>query len=117
MSYCFLTIIQISICNSVLDAISELYNNESYAKEKHMTDYERLLYYKEYSQPIMDNLKQFMLEHIASNTVEPNSSLGKAFNYWLKRWDSMTRYRIQKNNLSRYWGSTEIFKHLGSPAT
>ena len=53
-----------SICNSVLDAISELYNNESYTKEKHMTDYERLLYHKEYSQPIMDNLKKFMLEHI-----------------------------------------------------
>ena len=33
-----------------------------------------------------------MQENIASNTVEPNSSLGKAFNYWLKRWDSMTRY-------------------------
>ena len=75
-----------SICNSVLDAISELYKNDSYTKEKHMTDYERLLYHKEYSQPIMDNLKKFMLEQIASNTVEPNSSLGKAFNYWLKRW-------------------------------
>ena len=48
----------------MLDAISELYNNESYTKEKHMTDYERLLYHKEYSQPIMDNLKKFMLEHI-----------------------------------------------------
>ncbi|MCD4653755.1 transposase [bacterium] len=40
----------------------------------------------------MENLKQWIHKHFDQKNVEPNSSLGKAFNYMLRHWDPLTRF-------------------------
>lgn len=79
-------------CSFVIDAIATVYKNDDYCKENSLHADERLAYHREHSGPVMDKLKTYMQEKMANFDVEPNSSLGKAFNYWLKRWDKMTRY-------------------------
>ena len=52
---------------------------------------ERLAYHQRYSGPILAGLKQWLAQQFAQRTVEPNSSLGKAFRYLLTHWPSLTR--------------------------
>jgi hypothetical protein len=40
----------------------------------------------------MDDLKAWMEKQFEDRCVEPNSRLGGAFEYLLKRWDSLTRF-------------------------
>ena len=40
----------------------------------------------------MNNLKAWMEQQFKEHRVEPNSSLGGAFNYLLKRWEALTRF-------------------------
>lgn len=40
----------------------------------------------------METLKSSMETQMAQREVEPNSSLGKAFAYWLAHWQSLTRF-------------------------
>ena len=40
----------------------------------------------------MDELHQWMKEQFEQKKVEPNSNLGQAMNYMLKRWETLTRF-------------------------
>ena len=40
----------------------------------------------------MEALKTWMTQEMAEKRVEPNSGLGKAMNYMLKRWDALTLF-------------------------
>jgi len=40
----------------------------------------------------MERLKEWMNKQLDEKIVEPNSGLGKAINYALKRWDRLTRF-------------------------
>jgi hypothetical protein len=40
----------------------------------------------------MEALKTWMTHEMAEKRVEPNSGLGKAMNYMLKRWDALTLF-------------------------
>ena len=40
----------------------------------------------------MTALHTWMEQQIAQREVEPNSSLGKVFRYWLDRWDTLTQF-------------------------
>jgi transposase len=44
------------------------------------------------SGPVMDEIRQWMAEQLATKQVEPNSGIGEAFNYFLKRWDKFTLF-------------------------
>jgi len=57
-----------------------------------MTDEQRLSYHQEYSKPVMDELKQYMNSLLEEHLVEPNSELGQAIKYMLKRWPELTRF-------------------------
>jgi hypothetical protein len=57
-----------------------------------MSAEQRLSYHQAHSKATMDNLKQWFGRQFDEKLVEPNSALGEAINYLLKRWDSMTLF-------------------------
>ena len=57
-----------------------------------MSAEERLSYHQANSKPTMDNLKDWLERQFDKKLVEPNSALGEAINYLLKRWDSLTLF-------------------------
>lgn len=77
----------LAYCNHVLEQISQVYENDK--KTRAMTGEERLEYHQENSGPIMEKLKEWIEEKFDKRLVEPNSALGKAFNYH-------QRYKIRK---------------------
>jgi transposase len=79
-------------CQEVVSALKEVFDHEEKTQKDQMSDEERLAYHQAYSAPIMATLKSSMETQMAQREVEPNSSLGKAFAYWLAHWQSLTRF-------------------------
>ena len=79
-------------CKRVIDALATIYKHEAYCKEQHLTPEQRLAYHQEHSREVMEALKAWMAQQLEDRCVEPNSRLGGAFDYLLKRWASLTRF-------------------------
>jgi len=79
-------------CQEVVIALKQVFDHEEKTQKDHMSAQERLAYHQAYSAPIMATLKSSMETQMAQREVEPNSSLGKAFAYWLAHWQSLTRF-------------------------
>ncbi len=75
-----------------LEHIREVFHNEKICLVKKLTDDERLEYHKLESKPFMDHLHAWMKAQLEQKRVEPNSGLGRAINYMLKRWDKLTLF-------------------------
>jgi hypothetical protein len=76
----------------VIEAIAEVYKHEAACKKQRLTPAQRLAYHQEHSRAVMDDLKAWMEQQFEERSVEPNSRLGGAFDYLLKRWTSLTRF-------------------------
>ncbi len=76
----------------VIEAIAKVYKHETECKKQRLTPDQRLAYHQQHSRRVMDDLKAWMEKQIAERYVEPNSRLGAAFDYLLKRWQSLTRF-------------------------
>jgi hypothetical protein len=74
----------------VLDAIGSVYDFE--AETKGMSDLERLAYHQKHSRPVMNQLRAWIDEQFRERQVEPNSGLGKAFQYLLNHFEKLTRF-------------------------
>jgi transposase len=81
-----------SECRYVIDALKVVYHNDKLAREKGMSADERLAFHQAHSQATLDNLKQWMDRQFDEKLVEPNSALGEAINYMLRRWDALTLF-------------------------
>jgi hypothetical protein len=79
-------------CQRVIDAIAEVYKHEAHCQEQTLSASQRLDYHQENSRPVMDKLKAWMQQQLKDKQVEPNSRLGGAFDYLLKRWEALTRF-------------------------
>ncbi len=79
-------------CTKVINAIAEIYEHEAHCKQHGLSPQQRLAYHQQHSRGVMDELKTWMQKQFDERCVEPNSRLGGAFNYLLKRWDSLTRF-------------------------
>ncbi len=79
-------------CAIVLDTIALVYHYEGITKAEKMTPQERLIYHQTHSGALMTSLKEWINDQLDSKTVEPNSSLGKAFRYMLKHWVGLTQF-------------------------
>jgi transposase len=77
-------------CDYVLKQIGEIYQNEK--QTAGMSDEERLAYHQEQSGPVMAELKQWMDKQVAEKEVEPNSSLGKAIDYFQSHYEGLSAY-------------------------
>lgn len=79
-------------CARVIELLSKVYRHDDEARERGLTPAERLAFHQEKSGPVMAELKTWCDEQLAGNFVEPNSGLGKAIRYMLKRWRELTRF-------------------------
>jgi len=74
----------------VLEVFEELYKNEAQTKE--MDAQQRLRFHQQHSSKLMAGFKKWLEGKMQGQQVEPNSSLGKAINYILKRWKKLTLF-------------------------
>ena len=79
-------------CRFVLENVKEVYKHDAKTKELGLSAQARLQFHQAHSQKPMDDLKQWAQEQIDQKKVEPNSGLGQAINYMLKRWEKLTLF-------------------------
>jgi hypothetical protein len=79
-------------CLYVLESLCRVYRNDATARKKKMSPEERLGFHQDHSAKVMADLKSWINEQLEERHVEPNSSLGSAFSYMLKRWDKLTLF-------------------------
>jgi hypothetical protein len=82
-------------CTAVLETMSQVYAFDAQARREAMSPQQRLLLHQTYSDPLLNGpggLKAYLDHKFASRQVEPNSSLGKAISYILKRWEPLTLF-------------------------
>jgi transposase len=79
-------------CALVIEALKQVFDHEEEARVQHMNAEVRLKYHQQYSGPIMEALKDWLDAQFEERNVEPNSSLGKAFQYLLTHWHTLTRF-------------------------
>jgi len=79
-------------CEYILDRLAEVYKVEEMCRTRRLSDEERLRAHQSVSGAVMETLQKWMTAQFAEKRVEPNSGLGQAFNYMLKRWDKLTLF-------------------------
>jgi transposase len=82
-------------CRFVLESLREVYRYDAEAEAQGLTPEARLRFHQQHSQPVMDALHAWFLAQFAEKKVEPNSGLGEAISYCLKRWDRLTLFLHQ----------------------
>lgn len=76
----------------VIECLKKVYGTDGQAAEQRLSPSERLRLHQQESKPVMDALHQWLQQQFDEKRVEPNSSLGKAISYMLKRWDQLTLF-------------------------
>lgn len=79
-------------CRYVIKAFKSIYYHDKLTRDESMSAEERLNYHQEHSQAVMNDLKGWLKRQLEERLVEPNSALGEAIQYLLKRWTSMTLF-------------------------
>jgi hypothetical protein len=79
-------------CRFVVESLREVYRFDALTKAHQLSDGARLAFHQEHSRPVMDTLHGWMEEQFDQRKVEPNSGLGQAITYMLKRWEALTRF-------------------------
>jgi len=79
-------------CRHVLGELGAVFKNESECKKLGLTGEDRMRFHQEHSAGVMNELQAWMNAQLDEKRIEPNSSLGTAFRYLLKRWDKITLF-------------------------
>jgi hypothetical protein len=79
-------------CAHVLTELAKVFKNEKICRKRGLAGEERLRFHQNESASVMDALEKWMKAELDEKRVEPNSGLGTAFNYLLKRWDKLTLF-------------------------
>src|SRR5438552_3181407 len=82
-------------CQFVLESLREVYRYDGEAEALDLSPEARLRFHQEHSAPVMDALHAWFKAQFAEKKVEPNSGLGEAISYCLKRWDRLTLFLHQ----------------------
>lgn len=84
-----------SECRHVIGQLREVYRVEGECQKARLSPDERLARHQRDSAPIMTELEAWLEAQLAGKLVEPNSDLGRAYKYVLKRWDRLTLFLRQ----------------------
>ena len=66
--------------------------NDDYCREQEMSNVERLAYHQEHSEPHMKALLNWCEDQLSDTTVEPNSNLGRAMNYYIRHYEGLIAF-------------------------
>ncbi len=84
-------------CEYIIETMGEVYKNDEITYEQAMNPKQRLSYHQTHSQPIMDDLQDWLNKQFDEKLAEPNSGLGKAISYMLNRWEPLTLFLRVEN--------------------
>ena len=76
----------------VVECLKQVYQVDAEAKQQQLSPDERLRLHQERSQGVMEELHLWLQAQFDEKHVEPNSSLGRAIAYMLKRWEKLTLF-------------------------
>ena len=76
----------------LLTEIGQVYRNEAQAREEKLSPEARLRFHQEKSAAVMEGLRTWLAGMLEGKQVEPNSGMGKAILYMLKRWEQLTLF-------------------------
>ena len=79
-------------CRHVIVELGRVYDHDAQARRLGLDGQQRLELHRDKSGPVMVELKKWMESQIENQLAEPNSGLGKAIRYFLKRWDRLTLF-------------------------
>jgi transposase len=79
-------------CQRVIDDLDTGFAHEATTRQQGLTGAARLAYPQTHSGPIRGRLKTWLEDHVRERLVEPNSSLGKVFQYLLNDWHTLTQF-------------------------
>lgn len=79
-------------CRHVIEQIGQVYGFDAQAREQGLDAQARLSFHQAHSGPVMEAFKKWMEAQLKDRKAEPNSGLGKAIRYFLKRWDRFTLF-------------------------
>jgi hypothetical protein len=79
-------------CEYVLETMKQVYKHEAHTREQKLPDEQRLRHHQLHSAPLMESMKVWMEQKLEGKAVEPNSGLGSAIQYVLKRWEKLTLF-------------------------
>jgi hypothetical protein len=79
-------------CQHVLEALGKVFKTDEECRKQSLSHDERLAVHQRDSAPVMAELKRWIIAELDEKRVEPNSGLGDAFQYLLKRWDKLTLF-------------------------
>jgi hypothetical protein len=79
-------------CRHIIEQLREVYRVEAQCKRDGLSAVERLARHQQSSAPVMAALEKWLEKKLEQKLVEPNSDLGKAFRYMLKRWQKLTGF-------------------------
>lgn len=77
-------------CLHLVGQIALIYRLDNECKKKGFSNDERLGAHQKDSASVMEALRKWMADQLDEKRIEPNCGLGKAFNYFLKRWEKFT---------------------------
>jgi hypothetical protein len=75
----------------VVTVVNQGFEHEAETRRQAMPAAERLAYHQAHSGPLLDALHDWLEHQFQDRTVEPNSSVGKAFRYLQNRWQTLTQ--------------------------
>ena len=79
-------------CRYVLEILGKVYKNDAVARGQNLSLEERLRFHQAKSEPLMVELKAWLIWQFEDRLVEPNSALGEAISYMLKHWEKLTLF-------------------------
>jgi hypothetical protein len=79
-------------CKHVLEELRKIFVVDAQCQTAGLSPEERLRVHQRDSGPVMEALHTWMSNELATKRVEPNSGLGHAYNYMLKRWHKFTLF-------------------------
>jgi transposase len=82
-------------CRYLLEALAVVYRNDANAREHHLSPEARLQWHQEASGPTMLQLHAWLTRQLDEKLTEPNSALGSAIRYMLRRWEKLTLFLRQ----------------------
>jgi hypothetical protein len=77
-------------CQHVIDQLGCVYAIDAFCCDEKLPPDERLWLHQLESAPVLNQLLTWMTAQLEDKRIEPNSELGRALNYMLKRWDKLT---------------------------
>ena len=79
-------------CRYLIETLGKVYHVDAISKKRNLSPEERLQFHQVESGPVMDELESWLNAQFDEKRVEPNSGLGKAIKYLLKRWQKFTLF-------------------------